>query len=738
LTNGFAGTKVYNTFVAGLITEAGPLTFPENASADESNCVIFRKGNRRRRLGHDYESNYTLSTNTFTDAQIRDKAISQHEWTAVAGNGTRNFLILQFDTTLLFYDLATVPLSNGLKSSTVNLATHAATGATDVGSEPIEVSSGKGLAFIASKKIDPFFLEYTPSSDTFTATEIEIKIRDFDGLDDSLESDNEPVTLTKEHEYNLKNQGWETPGTGESNPVTTYFNSKAVYPSNAKQWWVGKNASDDFEPGLLSKYDAGNTLAPRGRFLLNPFYKDRSNVSGVASLPVVAEDNRPELVEFFAGRAWYFGIGSAEINGHIYFSQVMTKPDRVGRCYQESDPTTEDLNELLDSDGGVIVIPEIGTIRGSFITDRFLVIFASNGVWSISGGGADGFKATDFGVRKITEEGCVNKNSIIGVKDTPYWWSETGIHRLTIDQVSGNLVEQNMSETTINTFYKDNIPTLSKMWAQGKYDPGTKRLYWYYNDTAPANDEYRWRFDSALVFDTTMGAFYPWAIGSLASLSPYVAALINTTSLNTITREDDVVDGSGNNVVDASANQVIVNTDTVEGSTTFLKMLVIKPTGSDANKFTFGEISNQNFLDWESVDSVGVDYTSFMETGQEIFGDPSLPKQVPYIYTFFNKTETGVTDDTYVNPSSCFLTVKWDWANSGNTGKWSTKRQVYRMSRYFQDNILLDEDPGQTVIVSREKIRGKGRAIKLRFESEDGKDFDLIGWQSWVDSKTTP
>jgi len=48
-------TKVFNTFVAGLITEAGPLTFPENSSKDELNCVLSRKGNRRRRLGVDYE-----------------------------------------------------------------------------------------------------------------------------------------------------------------------------------------------------------------------------------------------------------------------------------------------------------------------------------------------------------------------------------------------------------------------------------------------------------------------------------------------------------------------------------------------------------------------------------------------------------------------------------------------------------------------------------------------------------
>jgi hypothetical protein len=33
-----------------------------------------------------------------------------------------------------------------------------------------------------------------------------------------------------------------------------------------------------------------------------------------------------------------------------------------------------------------------------------------------------------------------------------------------------------------------------------------------------------------------------------------------------------------------------------------------------------------------------------------------------------------------------------------------------------------------TVISSRLKIRGSGRSVRLRFESEQGKDFVLIGY----------
>ena len=36
--------RVVNTFVKGLITEAGELTFPPDASVDELNCVLSRDG----------------------------------------------------------------------------------------------------------------------------------------------------------------------------------------------------------------------------------------------------------------------------------------------------------------------------------------------------------------------------------------------------------------------------------------------------------------------------------------------------------------------------------------------------------------------------------------------------------------------------------------------------------------------------------------------------------------------
>ena len=726
-----AGTKPYSTYVAGLITEAGPLTYPENASTDELNCLLFRKGNRRRRLGIDYETDYSLSATSIGLSGIRDDAISTHEWTSVGGNGTLNFSVIQIGDTLHYYDLSSSPLGSNKKSFTTDLNTYLATGQTNPETDPVHIVSGKGAIFVVSKKIDPILITYSASGDSITETAISIQIRDFEGVDDGLDPDEEPTSLTDAHSYNLKNQGWASPGAAIADPVATYYTYASKYPPNSKQWWTGKDSSEDFSGALLAKYSSGNTLAPRGHFLLNPFYEDRTTVSGVSNITVVSEDNRPEQVAFYAGRVWYMGVESSSINGHIYFSQVLTDTTRAGRCYQESDPTTEELNELLDSDGGLIVVPELGTVKGTFISGPALVIFASNGVWAISGGGNDGFKATDFQVQKLTSVGCISGDTIVDVEGAPFWWAKTGIYTVSTGE-DGSPKAQSMTQNTIETFYQDDIPEGSKDYARGIYDEATKRIYWFYNTVAPTSNQHRYRFNAALIFDSSIGSFSPWKLADLDLNSPYIVGAIDTHSVYNVTKEEPVVDSNGNTVIDASLNTVVTDVEPIPNEKSFLKYLTIVPDGADNFNWTFSVFNNGDFVDWETKDNLGKSFDSYLETGYEILEDFSAKKAVPIIRFFFSKTETAVAGGLLLSPSSCFVTAKWDWTDDEEANKWTTKRQIYSLKRQFDDGIITDSKPGQTVVSSREKFRGRGRALQLRFDSESGKDFDLYGWQVYI------
>jgi hypothetical protein len=221
-----AANKLYKSFVKGLITEAGPLTYPENASTDELNTVIKVKGSRSRRLGIDFEPNSVTST----IADLTDGTFtSEFAWKGVDNDSGINFLVVQVNSTLHFYDLDAVPISGTKKSFTVDLTAFKAPFASnaDVASEPVQMASGKGWLFVASPFIDPVVVDYDATTDTISALKVIVQMRDFDGVDDGLANEEQPTTLTKEHMYNLRNQGWVTPGlggvvegTGTTNPYT--------------------------------------------------------------------------------------------------------------------------------------------------------------------------------------------------------------------------------------------------------------------------------------------------------------------------------------------------------------------------------------------------------------------------------------------------------------------------------------------------------------------------------------
>ena len=723
------GNKTYVNFVKGLITEAGPLTFPENASKDEDNCVLLHTGNRKRRLGLDYETSAVLSA-AHTDLALSTAYITTHVWSSVAGDGNRNFLVVQVGATLHFYDLASNPISSAEKSFTVSLSDHLAAGAAAVEQDRVSMDSGKGFLFVVGKKIEPFYIEYNEDTDTITVTNVTIEIRDFEGLDDSLTSEEEPATLSDEHSYNLKNQGWNSPGAGIANPVTTYFTAKSVYPSNNKQWWVGKDASEDFSADLLAKYSQGNMEAPKGHYLFNAFHKDRATVSGIAGLAVEIETSRPKAVAFFAGRVFYAGVESSHINGHLFFSQVINRDENIGKCYQSGDPTSEDIPDLIQTDGGVIVIPEIGTIQRLFVMKKGLLVLANNGTWVITGPD-DGFKANSFTVNRISSVGILSPESLVDAEGTPFWWAEQGIYTLGVNEVSQEYVAQNISERTVATYYLD-IDSLAKLYTKGIYDPSTKVIKWFYADTQ-TDSLYKHRYDKVLNLDLTLGAFYPWSVSPLATNTPYIASVFTIPSITSLTEDYTVIESNGDLVINDLGNQVIVSATTVQGGSTQVGILSFADTNTDENKYTFAQFGSTDFKDWEAVDTIGADYSSYLETGYELAEDIARFKQALYLVSYFNRSETEWVADGAggyeLSPqSSCLGRAMWDWSNIGN-GKWSNQFQAYRL-------LPIPVDPGATgafengkpVVVTRSKIRGKGRALSIRYESETGKDFDLLGW----------
>lgn len=761
-----------NTFVKGLITEASPLTFPENASIAESNFVLNRDGSRQRRLGMDYEDTGSLIATGETLTSFATSAISGFRWENVGNDASKTFGVVQVGNKIWFVDGFKDTLSTNVISHVVDainpMNNNPIELSTAYANEPIQFASIYGKLIMVSKLIPlPLVVDVTFDSNddaVIATTPLDIKVRDIWGIDESVDVDERIATIDKIHEYNLFNQGWPTDlrsaiiiGSNNLQQTILHENYKIgadehFYPSNADIHTLGINASDAFNPNKLRETEVGSRAAPRGRVLLDPFNRGQGRRSFISGLPVASVfstealdtiplDNNVDAsistIAAHAGRLFYAGMEGDTDNGDdkspslastIFFTQLSTNKDGWGKCHTENDPTSEEFSDLLPTDGGTIVIPEASKILKLVSSGANLVIIADNGVWSLSG--TDGiFTADSFALGKVTNIGAVNAASVVEAEGVVYYWSKAGVYVLTPDQVSGRLQAQNITETTIQTLYIA-IPSVGRANAVGRYDSDSRKISWLYNDTASYDGLNNINnYNKELVLDTVLGSFYTHSLGETATESPYVAGYLPTGGFNVLTQPINIVAGPDNVIVGVDNVAILTTVRSTGESRT--KYITIKPTASVS--FTFSLYNEETFLDWKTDDTVGVDAPAHMVSGYELFGDTARDKNINYLTAHFKRTESGfvqVGDDLEaINPSSCMISSQWDFANSAASGKFGTSFQAYKLPRNFTPTVAsVTFDQGWDVVTTKNKVRGSGRAFSMRLDTEAGKDLHIYGW----------
>jgi len=755
--------KHYTTFVKGLFTEASKLNQPENTFVEGQNFVLQKDGTLKRRFGFDYESDYVLIDTGIAYVPDETSAITDYRWDNVGNNPNVSFVVVQYGLKLFFFDSSSNSISASYKGS-ITLSPKA--NGTN-GSYPFDMSHGSGRLIVVSNDIEPYYIEY--DNGIFTATPINIKVRDLWGVDDGLEVDERPGSdewaearvaaglpldpvLEEPHRYNLKNQGWAeetivSPASDDvvKDPIQHTYDARGFYPSNAD--YILRDAELAYKPSLLESYTLGNTPAAKGHYIISAFYRgiDREARSGITGLPSDTESGRPSAVAFWQGRAFYSGIISSvtdgdskspNYTGYVFFSKTIENQEDFEKCYQEADPTSQDDPDIVDTDGGHFRIIDCGEIFKLIPFTSSLVVIADNGVWRIGTTDNGVFSPTNYLIHKVSSIGALNKYSIVSTNAGIFYFSANGIEALTVDQISGELVPQNISLTTIRSYY-DSIPPLNLARAKGVWNPASDTIRWLFS-TDPNYDGvyYKNKFNTELVLDIKLQAFYPIKINSLdVTVPPYIAGYITTPSHLTKQQVDNVL-VNGEQVV-VNGENVIVTSNVKSGTNQDIKYIILKQPNNDTTgnwQLTFGEFNNKSMNDWAAVDSVGIDTPAYIITGSETLGEPSRKKASKYIICYFNRTEDGFTYDAsgnivLTNQSSCYLQAIWDFANHSNWGKYSTKFQAYRFNRnYTPLNVSDPFNYGTDLIITKNKIRGNGRAISLRFESESGKQCEIVGW----------
>ena len=716
-----------NTFIQGLITEASPLNFPPQASRDEENFELFRDGTRKRRLGIDFEDDYFYLNSGMTAKNQVDKfARSSFIWKGVGGKVDSEFLVVQFNSFLHFYNLSS---SVGVSQSFVG--TWAGFGS--LLQKQCTFTSIDGVLIFAFGYTSVGTLTYDFVSNQFSQTLSPLYVRDFWGVevvgaDAAYETDpNYRGQQSLPIVYNLRNQSWALPRVSDAgtltDPLNFYYIKYVKFPSFSETVWpalqfqpvvAGSVPFERMYSNLWQEVRGAGDPASSGFFIIDAlnrggsrvaaYSRNHTNSGSVLTVPTVTLpiDTTPEgvsLVADFAGRAWFAGFGGQAIAGdsrspnladHIMFSQLVRNKKDIFNCYQVGDPTSREGSDVVDTDGGYLRVSGAKGIISIQNMSNYLLVFAKNGVWAVSGGSENGFTATNFKVNKISSYGAISKTSVVNYGGQILYWGVEGIFLVALDKFA-QLQVTSLSQTTIQQYY-DDIPAASKQSCYGTYDEVNKRAVWTYREGAIFTNT---SVTKELIFDTGLGCFYVRRIGRLASNGVEVLLPFYRKKIMYF---------------------IITNPESV-----------VNP-----GQTAFAYQKDTNFRDWASYDLLygGVDAKAYLLTGSQIAGDSAIMKQTPYLVMHFRKTESETdANGVPLAQSSCMFRTQWDWATSPESHKFSSLAQAYRYRRaYFPALPDTSYDNGFETVVSKNKIRGRGRSFALYFETEPGKDCNVLGW----------
>lgn len=754
-------TVEVNSFSKGLITEASPLTFPDGAAIAQDNFVLNRDGSINRRLGMQQQTGSLNSTTRFVNKVALTNVF---EWDSPGGLVDRALLAIQDGSIVRFFDRA-----RGSDLSTSEIGEVLVNAPAD---RKFSFAAVDNLLVVATGEDELTRIAFNGTS--LTSSSYRLNLRDVFGVDDGLTTGQDvvsrPIDITDTHLYNLRNQTWASPrklgnseGAGDcvpffrdnvttrrvevdtgredrdGNPITEFQDvpviNASTYPSNAdtvNQALFADVQDDDDRVGRrffkneVRNNPIGTTQAPRGFFIIDALARGQSRIARVQDLQLVnnygltvdalPEDRTPggaTVVQEYSGRVFYGGFSGAvqggddkspQLSSYLLFSRLVRDPTDVGECYTQADPTSPDDFEQVATDGGFVRIDGASGIVGMTVLRNALYVFAENGVWSVSGGG-EGFSSTDIIVNKVTDKGVLSNSSVVVTDQSLMYWSESGIFAIGPNEF-GDYFPNNLSNTTVQTVY-DSIPYTDKVNAVGVFDSYEQKARWVYG----GNKE--------IIIDLNLTAFYTNTfhasrdVRSCFLIPPFNSSV--TTEPVTVNGEQVTVNGA----------DVAITFGERRNGLREVGYAVATERSDGSTAIAFATVSDPTFRDWGEFDA-----TASLITGYTSLGDYQRYKNVPYLTLHFQRTENGFDEDFMpTNPSSCLVRAAWEWANSANSNRWTRQFQGYRYRRgYFATSADDPYDYGFETIITKNKLRGKGKVLSLHFETEPLKDCVLLGW----------
>jgi len=683
----------------GFVTEFTPVAFPQEAAIDIDNCVVDPDGSIRRRPGIDLEQQFKLNSingGVISAAELETIGLSNHLWEFVGNSGTLNIVVFQVGVVLQFFAQIGAVSANLLGS--VDLSPFAVD-AAQVQTSQVEVASGLGDLLVVGKFLNPVLIVFDGVA-TFTATQIDIQIRDFKGIDDELAVDERPSTLARNHYYNLRNQGWsdtnikkfgqvaqsvdlcneansgteplfsgEPSGFGINSQIFRDFAANALaaaggflWPSNSDIMTVGivtdSSGNLVFDGSFIRNDFLGNTPAPKGHFILDVFNQDLAAALDCPGTGSRTYPTRPGAVAFHQGRAFYSAPTATQRISGVLFSQQLITKDRIGKCFQEADPTASEINDLIATDGGFLPMPGIGEIYTLREMANGVVAIASNGVWYITGASeGSGITATNIRVSRISKVGALSASSVVEAEGNIFYMGIDGIITISTGDL-GDLTVNNITQNVIQTFYI-NISAESRRDAAGVYIPEQRKIFWAYRDALAAATPTTRSFNKFLVLDFDVGGFYKYSIGTSAQTTfpeivglSFVKPLVENTTTVPLTQID------GEAIFNNAGDPIEVEVTQDEGQITQLKCAVLAFSNVDSGfKTSFATFISRSFTDWRTVstDGTGIAMSSFIEFAEFNMNALHTKGKPTYVHSYYSRTSKNLEPGGYYELPGLFF-----------------------------------------------------------------------------------
>ncbi len=514
------------------------------------------------------------------------------------------------------------------------------------------------------------------------------------GMEEKLDGS---VTPPDNYFFNMYNRGWTT------EEIQDYKTAKNKWPSKNMVPWAAKDANNEFAPNELDKLVFGSSSAPIG--------------SLIVSDPELA--GRPAIVSTTAlGRAWYASSTHEAFGSMIYFSQTITSTDfpaeQLSSCYSINDPTAEYLNGALATDGGYITIPEIENIVAMRPYTDGVLIFARNGVWYITGSGGGQFAGNSYAYYKITDEGCVAGTSVVEARGMMVYWSDNGILAITPNAQTRSLNAQSITDGKISTYYKN---MLRSKYVHGAYNKEEDSIIWGFSDS-----------NNTLRFTSTGGLLMNESSVYVELYGCNTLRLKLSTMAFTLDRMADEMHFCG---ISHTGDRILATCWETTDNTTlrqsvFVYMEGAEPISSKALKYRDWIVSDHN-SDTYTLSPTGLYDTELIITSNGQLAIAS--RQIEGVRCAFKYTqyEAEIESEPQMIYGSCLMQVQYDGAINFTTGKWTEPQQVCRVTQPWLPISPADRYPYE-ILHTKTRVRGRGLVGRVKFKSEDTKDFKLLGY----------